>query len=180
MSRRRPSPQGRQPRRPRRRSLLAGMPQFPLATLVEWVLAGRLLAELQEQLFAMLSPSGQACWEHWLQTQEVLWLQGRMARQLSESEQGTLCGMREIEEVLRLLERRCQQAMASQATLLVYFTEPEIHQIRWLLGLVESFLRRSCRGLKARDLPLELRVGRSLLRRLGRTLRDQPRRESLN
>lgn len=156
------------------------MPQFPLTTLVEWVLAGRLLAELQEQLFAMLSPSGQACWEHWLQTREILWLQGPIAQQLSEEEQATLCGMREIEEVLTLLQRRCQQTMTSRTAYLVYFTEPEIHQIRWLLGLVESFLRRFCRSVGAKALPLELRLGRSLLRRLGRSLRDQQRRESLN
>ncbi|MBE3565844.1 MAG: hypothetical protein IMW90_08975 [Thermogemmatispora sp.] len=180
MSRRRPSPQERQPRRPRRRSLLAGMPQFPLTTLVEWVLAGRLLAELQEQLFAMLSPGGQACWEHWLQAREVLWLQGPIARELSDEERATLCGMREIEEVLTLLQRRCQQTMASRTAYLVYFTEPEMHQIRWLLGLVESLLRRFCHRVETRDLSLELRLGRSLLRRLGRTLRDQPRRESLN
>lgn len=180
MSRRRHSYQARQPDRPHRRSPLAGLQPFPLATLLEWVLTGRMLAELQELLFDLLSPTGRTCWEHWLQTREVLWLQGPIAQQLSENEQGTLCSMREIEDVLILLQRRCQQAMASRATLLVYFTEPEIHQIRWLLGLVESFLRRTCRGMKAKDLPLELRVGRSLLRRLGRTLRDQPRRESLN
>jgi cellulose synthase/poly-beta-1,6-N-acetylglucosamine synthase-like glycosyltransferase len=55
-----------------------------------------------------------------------------------------------------------------------------MHQIRWLLGLVESLLRRFCHRVETRDLSLELRLGRSLLRRLGRTLRDQPRRESLN
>ncbi|GER84305.1 hypothetical protein KTAU_29410 [Thermogemmatispora aurantia] len=71
-----------------------------------------------------------------------------------------------------MLQRRCQQTMTSRTACLVYFTEPEMHQIRWLLGLVESLLRRFCHRVETRDLSLE--------RRLGRTLRDQPRRESLN
>ncbi|RAQ95836.1 hypothetical protein [Thermogemmatispora tikiterensis] len=81
-----------------------------------------------------------------------------------------------------LLERRCRQArdLGSGWRLL---DEQEVRELRWLLGAGEQFLRRFLaqprQGLSAQDLE-QLRQGPPLLRRLGRVLRWQPRREGLN
>ncbi|MBX5455680.1 MAG: hypothetical protein IRZ31_02165 [Thermogemmatispora sp.] len=170
----------RQPsRRQRPRPLLANSQLFPLPGLLEWVLAGRTLEDLQTVAFQLLSPGAQKHWQRWEETQETSELEILLSPRYS-ADHNTLEILAELERGIKLLQTRTQEVLEHAPDSLLYFSEPEIRQLRWLLGLSENALGRlqTCRSLQ--PFPLELRMGRRLIRYLARILRYYPRRESLN
>ncbi len=152
---------------------------FPLPGLLEWVLAGRTLEDLQELTLHLLPEQAQAHWQRWHETQEISELE-TLLPQLSAGDQHLLEILVTLEQGIELLQSRTQEALEHTPNSPLYFSEPEIRQLRWLLGLSESTLRRLQSSCSLQPFPLELRLGRRLIRYLRQILRDHPRRESLN
>nr|BBH93206.1 hypothetical protein KTA_14050 [Thermogemmatispora argillosa] len=152
---------------------------FPLPGLLEWALAGRTFEDLQELALRLLPEQAQARWQRWHETQEISELE-TLLPQLSPGDQHLLEILVALEQGIELLQSRTQEILEHPFDSPLYFSEPEIRQLRWLIGLSESTLRRlqTCRSLQ--PFPLELDMGRRLFRYLGRILRYYPRRESLN
>lgn len=184
------SPSPRRRRRGRGR-LLAGTAPLPLIPLREWVWASLMLSAVSRLLASWLSERGRQRWsyEHQadpLQGLPQVGLASGVAgepEELADPADATLLSvLQQLDIVLCLLEQRSREALRQHSCWLL-LEEDEIREVRWLLGLIEHLLRRLVRE---RDLPLpapalaRLREAPPLLRRLGRALRWQPRRESLN
>ncbi|WP_052889443.1 hypothetical protein [Thermogemmatispora carboxidivorans] len=172
-------------RRRARGRLLAGTAPLPLIPRSEWGRAALLLGDVSRLLVPLLSAAGQQSWLTWLQTcrtqgpAEALLLPIRLG---DPEETNLLSVLQQLELAHALLQARCREAedLGSDWLLL---DELEARELRWLLGLVERFLRRFLRRPRASlsDQTLaQLRQGPPLLRRLGRAVRFQPRREGLN
>jgi hypothetical protein len=159
-------------RRRARGRLLAGTAPLPLLPHSEWRRASLLLGEVSRLLVPLLSADGQQHWRTWLQTcrtqgpVEALLLPVRLG---DPEETSLLSVLQQLELAHALLEARRREAKDLGSD--------------WLLGLVEGFLRRFLQRPRASlsDQTLaQLRQGPPLLRRLGRAVRFQPRREGLN
>lgn len=173
---------GRQSPKRRHRSthpILANSQPFPLPGLLEWVLARRTLEDLQTLASELLSPHAQAHWQRWRENQQISELESLLP-DLNPDDHCMLEILVELEQGITLLQTRIQEVLEHDPDSPLYFSEPEIRQLRWLLGLSESALRRLQRCRSLQPFPLELRMGQRLIRYLARTLRYYPRREGLN